>query len=260
MRRQITAVTAATVLGLGGMVATAPAASAADTDRGYSSGTLRADINPLNNSGVRGAGYVTVRGDKLHVNFKAWGLLRNMPHAAHIHFGKQARHECPTNRDDKNQDRRLNTAEGVPAYGPIAVSLTTKGDTSPASGLAVDRFDTAPGGKIAYQRGSIEISPEVAQAIVDGKSVVVIHGVDHDGNGTYSGDTTSDLDPSLPTEATDPALCGVLNASPAGSVAAGAGGTAPTSLPTGTLLAGGGLLVVGVAVGTLAARRNRATV
>ncbi len=213
MRRQITAATAATVLGLGGMVATAPAASAADTDRGYSSGTLRADINPLNNSGVRGAGYVTVRGDKLHVNFKAWGFLRNMPHAAHIHFGKQARHECPTNRDDKNRDHRLTTAEGLPAYGPIAVSLTTRGDTSPASGLAVDRFSSAPGGKIVYNRSNIKTDRAIADAIKRGDGVLVIHGLDYNNNGKYDFQAAgkSELDPKLPAEATDPAACGVLH-------------------------------------------------
>jgi hypothetical protein len=39
---------------------------------------------------------------------------------------------------------------------------------------------------------------------------VVIHGVDYNKDGTYSGDAVSDLDESLPTEATDPAMCGVL--------------------------------------------------
>jgi hypothetical protein len=38
-----------------------------------------------------------------------------------------------------------------------------------------------------------------------------VHGVDHDGDGVYGGSVVSDLDPSLPTEATDPALCGVLS-------------------------------------------------
>ena len=33
-------------------------------------------------------------------------------------------------------------------YGPIVLSLTTSGDTSPATALAIDRFSTAPMGKI----------------------------------------------------------------------------------------------------------------
>ena len=141
---------------------------------------------------------VTVRGTTLDVTMAASGLLADSPHAAHIHFGAEARHECPAAADDAKDDGTLNTTEGGPAYGAIVVSLTKTGDTSPASGLAVDRFDTAPGGRISYERGSIKVSPGVAQAIADGKSVVVIHGVDHNDNGTYDGDTKSDLDPSLP--------------------------------------------------------------
>jgi len=38
-----------------------------------------------------------------------------------------------------------------------------------------------------------------------------VHGVDYNGNGKYDfSQGKSDLDPSLPAEATDPALCGVL--------------------------------------------------
>jgi hypothetical protein len=92
----------------------------------------------------------------------------------------------------------------------VVVSLTRSGDTSPASALAVDRFDTAPGGTLSYQRGQIKVSQDVAKAITEGQAVIVIHGVDHNGDGAYDGSTPSDLDPSLPTEATDPALCGAV--------------------------------------------------
>jgi hypothetical protein len=34
--------------------------------------------------------------------------------------------------------------------------------------------------------------------------------VDHNNDGVYDGSTPSDLDAALPTEATDPALCGVI--------------------------------------------------
>lgn len=41
---------------------------------------------------------------------------------------------------------------------------------------------------------------------------MVIHGVDYNNNGEYemAGAGPSELDPSLPAEATDPAVCGVL--------------------------------------------------
>ena len=225
-------------------------------------GDTNANLAPIPLNGVAGSGTAMARvdGTSLTVTMAASGLLPGAPHAAHIHFGAEARHECPNASEDANGDGNLNTSEGAAAYGGIVVSLTKTGDTSPTSGLAVDRFDTAPGGKISYQRGSIEVAPEVAQAIVDGQSVVVVHGVDHDGNGAYSGTTMSDLDPSLPTEATDPALCGVLNAAPAGGMATGAGGTADTGASSTGLLLGGALLVAGAGAGTLAARRARATV
>jgi hypothetical protein len=97
------------------------------------------------------------------------------PHAAHIHFGADARHECPTATDDADADARLSTTEGGPAYGPIVVSLTKTGDTSPESGLAVDRF--AAGAGFQYMRGDVAVAPEIATAIESGQGVVVVHGV-----------------------------------------------------------------------------------
>ena len=174
-----------------------------------------ADLDPIPGSGVDGDAHAEVELNRHGVidefEVEAHGLLADHPHAAHIHFGEQARHECPTLEDDANGDDRLNTTEGAPAYGPVVLSLTTKGDTSPASVLAIDRYDTATDGTIDYDRGGqFTTDPGVAEAIAAGEGVVVIHGVDYDGSGTYDGDVMSDLDPSLPTEATDPAMCGVL--------------------------------------------------
>jgi hypothetical protein len=173
---------------------------------------LHAHLNPLNNAGTRGHSDVVVNGLRAHVDLDAYGLARNLPHAEHIHFGAEARHECPSVFDDTNGDFRLSTTEGAPAYGPIKASLTTKGDTSPASALAVDRFPTAPKGAIHYNRSIDFSSAAVARAIKNGKGVIVIHGIDYNNNGTYDFMSAgkSDLDPSLPAEATDPALCGVL--------------------------------------------------
>ncbi|WP_082589586.1 CHRD domain-containing protein [Nostocoides sp. Soil756] len=219
-------------------------------------GNTMATLRPVALNGVKASGtaMVTVNGNRIDVTMAASGLLPDSPHAAHIHFGADARNECPQASDDKDGSGTLNTTEGGPAYGPIVVSLTKTGDTSPKSGLAVDRFDTAPGGKISYERGSITVSPDVAQAITDGKSVVVVHGVDHNNDGKYDGDTKSDLDPSLPTEATDPAICGVLAAAPAGGVQTGGGGT---STPDNTLALalGGGLILAAVGTGAFAARK-----
>ena len=246
---------AAPVLTLAAMLAMAAPAAAAD-------GSAQAKLVPVVLNGVQGSGtaMATVKGTTLTVTMSATGLLADNPHAAHIHFGAEARHECPVAADDTTPDKgKINTTDGAPAYGGIVVSLTKTGDTSPASGLAVDRFDTAPGGNLTYERGSIEVSPEVATAIVAGQSVVVIHGVDHNANGTYDGDTKSDLDPTLPTEATDPALCGVLAASqmsmPAGGVATGSGST--TGIENAGLITAGGIALLAGA--GLAARRRFAT-
>ena len=224
-------------------------ASAAD-------GNTMATLRPVALNGVQAGGTanVSVKGNRIDVTMAASGLLADSPHAAHIHFAAEARHECPRASDDTSKDGTLNTTEGGPAYGGIVVSLTKTGDTSPKSALAVDRFDTAPGGKLTYERGSITVAPEVAAAIASGQSVVVVHGVDHNGNGKYDGATKSELDPSLPTEATDPAICGVLNAAPAGGMDTGAGGTSGGS-NEGMLLLGGGLLLAAAGTGAFTARK-----
>jgi len=224
-------------------------------------GDTMANLQPVALNGVNGSGtaMVSVNGTTIDVTMAASGLLADNPHAAHIHFGADARHECPSAADDMDGDGTLNTTDGGPAYGPIVVSLTKTGDTSPDSGLAVDRFGTAPGGELSYERGSIQVSPEVASAVADGQSVVVIHGVDHNDSGKYDGDTMSDLDPSLPTEATDPALCGVLASAPAGGADTGLGGAAGEG-STGLVALGGGMLLVAAGSGAFAARRRTSRV
>ena len=187
-------------------------ATGSEAARHGGSTTTHAHLDPMNNSGAKGHAKVVTRHNKLSVDVHARGLTKGVPHAQHIHYGETARNECPSApKDDANGDFRLNVAEGVPAYGGIAVSLTKTGDTSPASGLAVDRFPTAPRGKVDYDRKT-STSRAVARAIRHGEAVVVVHGVDYNGNGTYDFRSAgrSELDPKLPAEATDPAACGVL--------------------------------------------------
>lgn len=223
-------------------------------------GNVSANLKPVALNGVNGGGTasVTVTGTTINVMMAANGLLAGSPHAAHIHFGADARHECPIAADDAKDDGTINTTDGAPAYGPIVVSLTKTGDTSPASGLAVERFDSAAGGKISYERGSIKVSQTVADAVSAGQGVVVIHGVDHDKDGKYSGSTKSDLDPKLPTEATDPALCGALKAMPAGGVATGGGGSASGASSEAMIALGGGLVLIAAGSGVYSVRRARA--
>ena len=63
-----------------------------------------------------------------------------------------------------------------------------------------------------YDRAMYFGKADLRRAIKTGKGVIVIHGVDYNGNGVYDMDGAgpSELDPSLPAEATDPALCGRL--------------------------------------------------
>jgi hypothetical protein len=205
MRRTTKFALAAPVLGAAAVLSLGGPASAA-------SATAHADLAPVNDMNAGGEAYVDVQGNKISVTIAASGLVPGQPHAAHIHFGAEANHECPSlPSDDADMNGRLSTLEGVPDYGPVVVSLTTFGPTDPGSALAVSRFDTAPGGNLSYERGSIKVSREVSRAIQTGLAVVVVHGVQYNGTHAYDAGGPSDLDPNLPAEATDPAICGVLD-------------------------------------------------
>ncbi|MFK5690068.1 CHRD domain-containing protein [Ornithinimicrobium sp. LYQ92] len=212
---------------------------------------------PLNDAPGSGAALLEVDGTTVTFALAYEGLLADAPHAAHIHYGPDARNACPTAEDDADGDGFLTTTEGGPAYGGIKVSLTTEGDTSPDSGLAIDRFGV--GDAVSYGREGVEVDQETADALMAGEAVVVVHGVDHDGSGAYDeGDRgASDLDPSLPGEATDPALCGVLQAAQMGEMPGGGVGTGEAAVggQNLALAAAGGVALAGGAL-ILARRRN----
>jgi hypothetical protein len=192
--------------------------------------TLTAVLTQLNDSGASGTATAVVKNQKIeHIEVHATGLTPDAPHAQHIHYGNDALNECPTLALDANGDGRLNTVEGVPAYGPVVVSLNTTGDTTPASFIDVARFPVSQGGILNYSRDNIEFTDvagtgypgagglgtakQIADSIREGEGVLVIHGVDYDGNGTYNfsdPEGGSELTADLPAEATDPAVCGVL--------------------------------------------------
>ena len=212
--RTVIAGGALSALALGGATMASPAAAT------HEKNLKRATLHPLNNSGVHG--HAAVRHGATHINamVDVKGAAPGLPHAQHIHFGQQAAHECPTVALDENNDFRLNTAEGQPAYGPIAVSFTTRGNTGDVSGLAVDRMPVAnAAGAYSYYRTGIrlvasatESAAEIRNGIARGQGVVVVHGIDYNGNGEYDmeGAGASELNPALPAEATDPVACGVL--------------------------------------------------
>ena len=170
----------------------------------------KAELNPLNRSGAEGHAILKKEGNKkVETEIHSHGLAAKLPHAQHIHGFKKALSECPT-LAASGRDNLITTAEGLPSYGPIQVSLTTKGDTSPKSALAVDRFPVANAkGSVEYER-TFSVPANVAKNL--GKKVIVQHGVDLNDNGRYDFQAgKSELDPSLPQEATIPATCGVIN-------------------------------------------------
>ena len=166
-----------------------------------------AQLGALNRSGARGIATVRLQGRTAHVTVVVSGLTAKAPHAMHFHAGTKGR--CPTGRADANHDGFVSVTEGHPFYGHVVTSLTTRGDTSPASALAIDRFPTAPNRTVVYQR-KITVTAATATAIHRRNAVLVVHGVDRNRSGAYDGAVKSDLDPKLPMEATAPASCGTL--------------------------------------------------
>lgn len=219
---------------------------------------LMATLTELNDSGGEGTAWAKVDGTTLWVSVTVSGLLDDAPHAQHIHIG--GTNSCPDpSMKGTGPDGAIRTTDAVDSYGGVAVSLTTEGGMTGADhALDVAHF---PGtGTYTYER-TFEVPEDVATQISDGEGVVVVHGVDHDGSGAYDGDQGSDLDPSLPTEATDPALCGELAVSqmpaPTGGVQTGGGST--EGVEHAGLLVGGAALA-GLGVSFLAVRRRRSEV
>lgn len=214
-----------------------------------------AQLGELNGSGATGTAEVTLKGDQLKVTVHASGLVPDMPHAQHIHYREEGEGAanvegfCPTMDADEDGDGFVSNSEGTPFYGGIVASLTTEGDVSPDSALAVDHFSTAPGGELMYERTFTV--PEGFNA------VIVVHGIDANGNGKYDMDGAgeSDLDPSLPAEATHPALCGALSPAGHGGVPSGYGDSSEVE-NTGLLLAGAGSIAAAAGVVLYARRRS----
>jgi hypothetical protein len=188
-------------------------------------GTHTANLGALNGSGASGTATVQVithHGNQVTVTIQSSGLAPNQPHAQHIHIGGQ--NTCPSNAADMDGDGLINTAEGAPFYGGVQVSLTTQGDVSADSALAVDRFPVADAnGNLNYSR-TFPLPQGVNPQDID-MGVIVQHGISKlfgDPN-QYDGDPRSSLDPSLPLEATIPATCGKLMAAAAMMPNTGAG-------------------------------------
>ncbi|MEU9602429.1 hypothetical protein AB0E06_37250 [Streptomyces sp. NPDC048109] len=255
MNRIVTAALAALAVAAP-MAALAPAAVADDMSD-HKEMTFYADLDPFKVNKVRGYGEAEVhlKGRQVKVMIKAEGLLAGAPHAQHFHIA--AKGICPPDSaaTKHNGKLALSTVDGQPFYGPIGTSLTTTGDTSPASALAVDRFPM--GSKYHYER-TFTVNKDTADSLRAGTAVVVVHGIDYNGNGKYDNVLgPSQLDPKLPLEATAPALCGALNKSPHGGVHGGLGGTQASGVNTAAAGAGGALMLAAGGAYLLRRRASR---
>ena len=133
-------------------------------------------------SNVTGTARLKVDGTQVHVNIHVRGLTPNLPHAMHIHGILGDANVCPPSTADTNGDGLLSLEEGAPFYGPIDTSLTETGDTSPASGLALERFPVADDeGNLNYNR-TFTIPQNVLDSL--GSLHIVVHGLALDGNAT----------------------------------------------------------------------------
>jgi LPXTG-motif cell wall-anchored protein len=259
--KKSTALSLAVVAATAPMIALAPAAAADGMGhhrhhRHHGELQMHAGLDPVPTNRVHGHGWtrVSLQGDKATVRIKVDGLLDNAPHAQHIHIA--AKGVCPPASAATRHKGHLaiSTVDGQPFYGRIGASLTTIGDTSPDSALAVKRFPNK--GSYFYSR-TIKVNHATAESLRDGTAVIVVHGIDYNRNGRYDYVLgKSELDPSLPLEATAPALCGALKKGPGGPVHGGVGGTQAGDDSIAMTAAGGGLALL-AAGGTVYLRRRR---
>ncbi|MGN6169276.1 MAG: hypothetical protein ACTHQQ_14085 [Solirubrobacteraceae bacterium] len=106
------------------------------------------------------------------------------------------------------------------------MSFTDWGSTSGAvpNNIEMDRYPAS--GNIRYKR-TMTVPRLVVDLIRDGDAVIVVHGIDYNDNHVYDFGAlgVSDLDRTLPGEATAPALCGSLRRAPATQTASVRGAT-----------------------------------
>ncbi|MEW2521686.1 hypothetical protein [Actinacidiphila alni] len=245
------------------VAASAAPAAPADTDVPWT--TYQATLDPVTANHVTGSGTAMIQlsGNTAKITVTAKGLAGGAaPHAMHIHVDGNGVCPKPSEAKDHNGHSSTNVADAMKDYGMIGTSLTTKGDSTPKSALAVDRFPA--GSSVNYSR-TLEVSDDVAANLKSGKAVLVVHGIDYNGNGKYDNVLgPSELDKSLPAEATDPALCGPFAVSqmtsmPGGGADTGDGSTQyGNGVQTGMVAGGSAAAAIGLGIGGYALRRRNA--
>jgi len=202
---------------VGGAIAVVLATSSSSKRTAKPTGQLASSaLAQVPTNHVTGSGKATVqlKGNVATVTVNTQGLDYGdeVVHAMHIHAGGKG--ECPPASAARphNGHLTISTTDGLLYYGNAVQALTTRGDTSPSSILALRRFPT--GGAISYKR-TITFPPSVAASIRENNAVVVVHGIDYDNSGGYTGVLErSELNKRLPATETAPALCGVLVGAP----------------------------------------------
>lgn len=228
--------------------------------------TYQAELDPVTANNVTGSGkaMIQVSGDTARITVTASGLAGgNLPHIMQVRTGGAGL--CPSAAEAKEHNGHLSVdvADGTKDYGQVGSSLTTSGDSGPESALAVTRYPTGP--VIDYGH-TVAVSAGVVNSLRAGRAVLVVHGVDYNGNGAYDDILgASELDGLLPAEATDPALCGTMQVSqmtaiPRGGADTGDGGTQADGARTRHgMAAGAAAALLGVGAGALAVRRRPVT-
>lgn len=163
-------------------------------------GEFTAELDPLNQDGQATATIVQ-QGTMLTVHLQASNLDGGV-HVAHIHGLRQAQNECPTAAFDRDGNGLVDLAEGLPAYGPVQVTLS-QGTNDRGTSLDYTRtYSHLDSGDGIASLGDLD------------RYAVVVHGVDLNGDGVATnpdvqGDGTGDHDDH---EITMPALCGAIEA------------------------------------------------
>jgi len=218
-------------------------------------------MNPMKGEDAEGTATLTKTDDGgLRVKIEVSDMVPGQPHAQHIHGDTSGTNfTCPGPERDEDGDGFLTTEEGLPDYGGVFISLTTKGDTSAKSGLAVDRMPVADDdGNLSYER-TLD-ADELPEGTLDNLENlhIVQHGVDANDNDEYDeeGLGVSTFAESLgvegiPEEATNPATCGMVT--PSGGVETG--GADQAQLGSAGLVGSGAALLA--AAGALFVVRRR---
>lgn len=229
--------------------------------------SVKARLVALNQSGATGSASLTATEDGgLTVAIRAQGLIPGQPHAQHLHGTAGGHFMCPTMANDEDGDGYLTNEEASGEYGTIFLALTTSGDASAESGLALDRMPVADSsGRMEYERTFS--ADEVPDELIDNLSDlhVVQHGIDVNDNGRYDlkglGESTFAKNlgaAGVPEEATNPTTCGVVTGAgaahpPRGGPETGGGAGGTSNLP----LAAGGVLLLLLSGALIAVRSLR---